>query len=318
MVILFVGCGGDEYEADTYKEHTTAVDEDATEPTEPQADEVVENDDGIMNLRIYYRNSDVDLFEGEWLDGFSYNDFEVYSGAFVEPFMVAFSAQTGIEITDMWFVDGTRLFVNLHEDVIASLGGFTPGMVVETILMQSLLSIPGITEIQVLINWERSAEGMHYSFNHVAIVENGVITDRIWHNLGEPDNHLTLPGVSFDAVIIDGVRQHMPTFTAHGFDFPTHALLSDLMEILAWDSINAGGQFSLISPRIDGHFIGGMQVNYGYFMANNLHNFDFSQITEYDTFISLNENVYLPLVLLIHSGYSVEWTAYDIVINTPR
>lgn len=82
---------------------------------------------------------------------------------------------TGISVWDLWF-DGDKLYVDLHssEAILfdwGSAGSYDRG----TRLNKTVASLPGVATFEILVGGERGVETSHYSFNWVAVVEDGAI-----------------------------------------------------------------------------------------------------------------------------------------------
>ena len=261
------------------------------ESTQPETITVQNENQGEMTaVRFYYHSRDIDPNMYSLQEAFLYETIEIPDENFNEMFVKEFYERTGIPTDGIWFVDSefydNRLVINLHEEAISffDTGGSSGSLIYRTILDKTLASLVWDGAFDVLVNWQRGLYGNHFSFNNVAYAENGEIVDRIWFNLGEPDNIFTLPNSSDGIIFVNGISLSARLFTADGATNPTHIpFLSEIIDIFRWETINTGAQSGILR---DGESLATIfYVNYEYFMFNNLHRFDVNSLSVDDAFI---------------------------------
>ena len=310
--------------------------EQAEESTEVQAEEPTEehhqdnNDPTNITVRFYHHSLDKDPNLYLPPDAFLYETVSIPSQNFEEIFATEFYQRTGIPIINIWFQDwgqywfaeifeniqeGRRLYVNLGEGASAHFDRGTAKSIINlNILERTILSIPDISSFEIFINWQRGIYGSHFSFNHVAYVENGKLTQRVWFNPDQPDDTYTLPGSSQGIMFVNGVALPVVFFTVTGEANPTHmSTPHGLHDILGWETINTGSQSAILRG---GEYAAGVTyVNYAYFMFNKLHRFNLDSLGIDDAFISANLNPYLPVSLFRYMGYEVYFADGDVYIS---
>jgi len=146
-----------------------------------------------LTVRFYYHSTEIDPNLYALPEAFLYNAEEIIA---VEGFAATFRRlmyeHTGLQISDLWF-DGSKLYVDLHESAIGFFDhhGTTGGTINAIIFEKSLLSIPGISSFEVLVNGQCGVHGNHFNFGHIAIVENGEVVRREFFDLPDTDNSVT-------------------------------------------------------------------------------------------------------------------------------
>ena len=103
-------------------------------------------------------------------------DFENFYEAEISPenweerIMAAMQAHTGIIIDDMW-LEETRLVVDLNsEDAVRFNWGSSGGYFLTRALIDSLVTIPNVTEIVVLVGGKRGLHADHFSFAQIFMI----------------------------------------------------------------------------------------------------------------------------------------------------
>jgi len=108
-------------------------------------------------------------------ESYLYVEEEIPESILWQEFIHLMYQHTGIRVWD-WWLDGSELYVDL-ESIEAqffnwgSTGSNHRGMV----LTKTLASFPGVSQFEVLVGGFSGVSTSHYSFNWVAIVEDGEI-----------------------------------------------------------------------------------------------------------------------------------------------
>lgn len=140
------------------------------------------NSDEMVTIRLYYHCSQLDPNMYGLPEAFLYNTRSIYTSNLHEEFIEIMYEHIGIHIQAFWF-EGDKLYVNLHEDsrYFFDQHGTTGALEMLNIFERTLLSLPGaISSFEVLVDGQRGVEGSHFSFNHIAIVEDGRVVAREW------------------------------------------------------------------------------------------------------------------------------------------
>jgi len=143
-------------------------------------------------VRFYYHSIEIDPNLYALPEAFLYNAEEIIAvEGFTADFRKLMYEHTGLQLSDLWFED-YKLYVDLHESAISFFDhhSTTGGTINATIFEKSLLSIPGISSFEVLVNGQRGAHGNHFNFGHITIVENGEVVRREFFDLPNTDNEL--------------------------------------------------------------------------------------------------------------------------------
>jgi len=172
-------------------------------------------------------------------------------------------------------------------------------MINSSVFERSLLSLPGIASFQVLVNGQRGAMGEHFSFRHIAIVENGRVASR---ESILNDDTLSLPNFSEGAIFVNGRELSGLLFTVEGASYPTHIpFLWDIFAIFGLESMSAGGQVAIFRDGV-------RLAEYG--MTQYLQEFDVYGVRAGDAFAifdMLNGGAfvaeYLPITLFEEMGF---------------
>jgi len=138
-------------------------------------------------VRFYYHSIALDPNAYALPEAFLYNAEEIIGvEGFTDTFRKLMYEHTGLQILDLWF-EGSKLYVDLHESAIGFFDhhGTAGGAINATIFEKSILSMPGISSFEVLVNGQRGVMGNHFNFGHVAIVENGAVVRREFFDLPE-------------------------------------------------------------------------------------------------------------------------------------
>jgi|GEM_PF-5456593 len=329
FMLALTACGGNDETTIPPTEQEFYNGQEAENSTSETQAGIENSNNEIITVRFYYHSPEIDPQAYSLPEAFLYESVDIPAANFEEVFVSEFYERTGIPIMGIWFQNrfedrfedrnrGGRLFVNLHNDAIRHFDSRgTAGSAIElNILQRTLLSIPGIISYEVLVDWQRGIMGNHFSFNHVAYVENGEVVERVWFNLNTPDDDTTLPGSSNGMVFADGVVLPARLFTAAGATQPTHIpFLREIVDIFGWEVINTGMQSGIFR---DGESVAGIiYVNYEYHMFNYLHRFDVGSIGVDDAFISPNNNSYLLISLFRDTEYRVYFANGNVHISPP-
>ena len=129
-----------------------------------------------VTVRFYYHCHEADpdflLLPG----AYRYNAVNIPIKYLWDEFPRLMYAHTGISINDLWLW-GDKLYVDLHYsewDLFdqGSAGSFDRG----ERLIRTIASLPGVASFEILVGGKHGVETSHFSFDWVAIVENGEIT----------------------------------------------------------------------------------------------------------------------------------------------
>ena len=128
-----------------------------------------------VTVRFYYHCAVADPEFTMHPDAYRYNSVEIPIRYFHEHFVQLMYTHTGISIIDMRLM-GDKLYVDLHPSEWCmfdqgSTGSFDRG----ERLTRTIASLPGVSSFEILVGGKRGVETSHFSFNWVAIVENGEI-----------------------------------------------------------------------------------------------------------------------------------------------
>jgi len=91
--------------------------------------------------------------------------------SFVEEFVYLFNQYLGtwdiVNMLDMWFIGGSRVYVNLDGNVMIGQGS-AGGFAISASLYKTLFSIPGVDEVIVLVDGQTEVVGDHVGFGHIS------------------------------------------------------------------------------------------------------------------------------------------------------
>lgn len=129
-----------------------------------------------VTVRFYYHSAELDPNIYALPEAFLYNAETIPAKSLEEEFIRLMHEYTGIRILDLRFVEA-KLYINLHEEAISFFDhhGSAGGLINATIFEKTIASLPGINSFEVLVDEQRGVQGHHFSFNYIAIVENGEV-----------------------------------------------------------------------------------------------------------------------------------------------
>jgi hypothetical protein len=226
--------------------------------SETQA-EVENSNNELITVRFYYHSMEIDPNAESLPEAFLYEAVDIPAANFEEEFVREFYERTGIPIMNIWFdsrfedrnkvglaykFESARLFVNMREDApeyfdTRATAGSTMAL---NIFERTISSIPSIVSFEVLVDGQRGIYGWHFSFNHVTYVENGEVVERIWFDLGMPDDTLTLPNSSDEADLLEASENSVEAAIAQEEDWINLGVISIPPD---WTAINTGNAESV-------------------------------------------------------------------------
>ena len=126
-------------------------------------------------IRFYYYCDETDPYFNLFPEAYLYNIVEIPGPYLREEFRRLMLEHTGINVWDLWF-QGNKLYIDLHSTEWHPFNWGTTGSAHRgNVLTMTLASFPGIDSFEVLVGGARGVHTSHYSFDWVAIVEDGEI-----------------------------------------------------------------------------------------------------------------------------------------------
>lgn len=122
---------------------------------------------GDVRVRFYRHCNIIDPNAELINEAFVYENVSFGAANFHRDFILEFNERYETQILDFWYI-GTKLYVNFYDGTIYYFDwGSTGSHVRLRVALQTVLSLPNVTEVEFLVEGKRGASASHFNFEFV-------------------------------------------------------------------------------------------------------------------------------------------------------